>query len=282
MNFFKNILNSLYSPSFYASIPQKTFGQAISYFLLLILLLTVLKSASPIYNYLSSGQKQVSNFLNQAINFYPEELKIKIKNGKVSTNVQEPYFIPLTLNLDRKTSSVNLAVIDTKTPFSTAQFNKYQTIAIAWITSDSVVTRDDKGQIRIYDLAQVSDLTINKQLVDTLLTKITPWFKLITPLVVTGILFGFFLLNALRLIYLLILAILVLLLTKIIKKPLSWRNSYKVGLYAMTLGFFVEIALGWFRLSGFPFMFTLITLLVVLVNFLNIPESPQTTAPQTD
>lgn len=269
MNFLLTIRNSIYSPSFYATIPQKSFGSALGYFLLLSLFLTIIQSISPVWGFLTVGQKEVETFVNQIEEAYPSELEVKIQNGKVSTNVQEPYFISLPQDKNRTTedTTANLVVIDTKTPFSITQFNQYK--AIAWVTKDSVFLKsDNNGQIRTIDLSKVSDMSIDKAFVVSLFEKFSPWLKLITPLAILGILLGVYLLHTGRLVYLLFLAIVIWVLAKLLKRPLTYSGSYKVGLYAITLGFLIELLSDFVHFSGFPFMFTLITLIVVSVNFL--------------
>lgn len=262
MNFLKTIRDSIYSPSFYATIPQKPFRSALGYFLLLSLFLTFIQAIIPIWNFATVGQEESTTFINQVADIYPSELEITIRNGAVSTNVEEPYFIALP-------NDGNLVVIDTKTPFSATQFRQYD--SIAWIAKDSLFIRENNGaQIRTIDLSQVSNFTVDKPFVNSLIGQISPWLKFVAPLAVIGILLGFYALHAGRLLYLPFLALLIFLLAKLMKKSLPYGASYKVGLYAVTLGFFVELVLGLVYFPGFPFMFTLISLAVVLLNFLPV------------
>jgi len=281
MGFLKTIRNSIYSPDFYASIPQKKLGSAIGYFFLLILFVTAIQSIFPVWSFLTVGQTEIKKFVNEVKNIYPSALVIKIQKGKVSTNAQEPYFIHLPGNKNKSAAdNFNLVVIDTKTPFSVNQFNQYRTFA--WITEDSVFTKSD-NQIKANDLSKTSNVTIDKVLVSSLINRFSPWVNLITPLAIIGILLGIYLLHVFRLVYLFFLAALIWILTKLLKKPLSYGNSYKTGLYAMTLGLFAEALLGFFKLTGFSFMFTLISLAVVLINKFSkteeilTPQPPQPT-----
>jgi len=279
VNFLRKIKNSIYSPGFYASIPQEKLGSAIGYFFLLILFVTIIQSISPVWSFLTVGQTEVKKFVNEVKNIYPSELVIKIQKGKVSTNVQEPYFIPLPGNKNKSAAdNFNLVVIDTKTPFSVNQFNQYRTFA--WVTEDSIFTKSD-NQIKATDLSKASNITIDKTLVTSLINRFSPWVNLITPLAIIGILLGIYLFHVFRLVYLFFLAVLIWILTKLLKKPLSYGNSYKTGLYAITLGLFAEVFLGFFKFTGFTFMFTLISLAVVLVNkFSKTEEIPTPQPPQ--
>jgi hypothetical protein len=271
MNFFRKIRNSIYSPAFYSNIPQKSLGSAIGYFLLLSLFLTIIQSISPIWKFSTTGQTEIKKFVDQAKNFYPSGLEVKVQKGKVSTNVQEPYYISLPKDKNRTAEdNQNLVVIDTKTPFSVEQYNQYETFA--WITENSVITKSE-NKIQINDLSKTSNITINKTFVMSLINKFSPWLKLITPLVIIGILIGIYITYAGRLIYLFFLALIVWLLAKLFKKPLTYGGSYKIGLHAVTLGFIADLLFGWIHFPGFVFMFTLISLAVVLANMLSKPEN---------
>jgi hypothetical protein len=266
MNFFKKIQNSIYSPEFYSDIPKQSFGSALKYFFLLILLVSVLSSIMPIYLFVTVGQQEVEKFVNQAGNAYPSELNIKIQNGKLTTNTKEPYLIPF---LDDKTQTdgmQNLVVIDTKTPFTITQFNKYQTLA--WVTADSVMLKDkNQGQLRAIDLTSIKNFNLNKQVINSYIAKASPLLRLLLPVIIIAIVVGLFVANIFLLVYLLFVAILIWLLLKLIKKPLSYGDSYKVGMYAITLELLIGIVSAFLHQPGFPFMGIIITLLVVWFNF---------------
>jgi hypothetical protein len=268
MGFLKKIKNSIYSPVFYSNILQEKFSSAIGYFLLLALFLTALQSIFPIWSFFTAGQPEIQKFVDRAKNFYPSELEIKIQKGKVSINAQEPYFVPIPKDVDMKNETANaidnFVVIDTENSYSASQFNEYKTFA--WITEDSIITRDNNNSTRIYDLSKASDMTINRKTITTLINTFSPWLKFIPPLVIIGILLGVYMFYSARLIYLFFLALLIWLLTKIIKKPLAYWASYRVGLYAITLGLLVELLINWIGQSGFLFMTTIISLIIVFIN----------------
>lgn len=266
MSFFQTIADSIYSPDFYATMPKKSFGGALKYFLLLSLLLALVRSAVPAWNFVSVVRPEIDTLINRARVVYPPELELQIRDGMVTSNVQEPYSIPLPMESDQSDDRLNLAVIDTKTPFSAAQFDEYHTIA--WVAKDTIFIRGD-SEMKTYDLSDVSDFTVNKALIDSFLQSVSPWFNLITPLALAGIFFMMGMIHVLRLVYLLFLAFLIWIVMKMISKPLSYGQSYTMGMYAMTLGLLAELAFDWTNFQGFPFMFTLITLAVITGNFIS-------------
>lgn len=263
MNFFRTILHSIYLPSFYADIPSKSLKSALGYFVLLILLLTIIQSATVAKPLLSDAQTNIQNIVNEVVSQYPDELEITVKNGTALTNVEEPYFI--TLPNSAGSDIKNLIVIDTKTPYSVSGFNKYQ--ALVWLTRDSVFLKDQNSfQVRSIILSQLGDFQLNKQTLSSLVDQLSPWLKFIGPLLFIFAILGFFMLYSFRLVYLLLLALVIWLLSTIFKWSLNYSSSYKVGLYALTLAFLVEILTGIIKLPTFSFMFTIVTIIVVLVN----------------
>lgn len=268
MKFLQQIQDSIYNPAFYAKVPKQTFGTALKYFLLLMLLISLIRTIDTLPA-LIDVQRKAPEWVASVVNYFPEELEIKIKDGQTSTNANEPYFIPLNPDNEATSSGQNLLVIDTKTPFSASQFNQYNTIA--WLTKDSLFYKDGEGQdLRGYQLSEIDDLTINRSLAQQTTKYLEPWYNLITYLLFVAVLLGLTFVNILNLLYLLVLAALIWLMAKIFKWGLEYSQAYKVGMYAITLSLLVDTLLTlthrWTNISGFNLMFSLIALAVVYLN----------------
>lgn len=268
MRFFQTIKNTIYSPEFYSQISQKSFGKSVGYFLLLVLILTAIKSLTLIGPLIFELPGQLQTVIKETVNCYPEDLEIKITNGQVTTNVQEPYFIS-SCGIESKTDQP-LLVIDTNAPFSKTQLDQYKTAV--WLTKDSIVYKKSDLETRSYSLTEIKDFKLNKASIDSLSNMISPWLKFAGPILLFLAFIGIYLSYDFRLIYLLFLAAVIWLLAKIFKKTLPYGQSYKLGLYAITLGLIVELLVSLTgrltQFHGFPFMFTLITLGVVFINYL--------------
>lgn len=264
---FKTIQNSIYSPSFYASIPKKSFKQSIRYFLILILLLSAIHLITLINPSLIETPRQLQGFVQNVINCYPKDLEIKITNGQASTNSDEPYFISNCPTLAR---NQNLVVIDTQTPFSSTKFDEYK-VAI-WLTKDAVVYRKNKYETSSSSLIRVKDLKLNKAVLNSYRDMLSPWLKLIGPALLLLVFVGIYLGYIFRLIYLFFIALIIWGFGKVFKKPLTYGQAYKVGLYAITLGLIVELPVSltsrWSQFYEFPFIVTILTLGVVWMNLL--------------
>ncbi len=265
-SFFTTIPKAIYSTDFYKEIPLKPMKKILGYFFLLILLIVVIQTAVLAVPILTQTENQLKTWLNTTINYYPTDLVVTIQKGRVSTNATEPYFIPFPpQNASASTDQFNnLVVIDTKTPFTITQFNEYKTVA--WMAQDSIFYYDRQQGVKTMDLSKIDYFKVDKSFIQILTDKIGPWLKFAGPGLVVLILIGLFLANTLRLIQLLIIAFLVWLLLKVMKKGVKYWDAYKISLYAITLGLVVELTLSLFHLGAFPFMFTLLTLVVVIVN----------------
>lgn len=268
MKFFRKIRDSIYNPSFYKSIPQSKLESAFSYFFLLIFVLSIIQTVFLAFPIVKVITQLTNKDLPKAVSQFPEELQIKIKDGKASTNVQEPYFIPLPKST--QADFKNFIVLDTTTPYSEDSFKKYDTFAL--LTRDSAYYKADKNQpVKNISLSTVKDLTIDRASLTALLNKYSPMAKWLTPILIILVGFLLFLFYILRLVYAILLGVLILLLSRIIQPSLSFGQSYKVAIYAMTLGLLVEVLLTiaspLLGIRGFPFMVTILSLVVFVVNF---------------
>lgn len=263
MNFFNKVKSSIYSPEFYKSVRKKTTGEAFKYFLGLAAILALIQAVISIPIAVSI-QKELPNISSKVVSYYPAELEVKIKDGRASTNVKEPYFI----KMPEGEGYANLLVIDTKTSYSAEQFTKYS--AAAWLTKDTLFVKEENG-LRAFELTKIQELTINKTLVSEIVNKISPFFKLIIPVISIFIFLGLILLYIFRLIQLLFIAIGIYLVGRAMNLNFGYKESYKIGLFAITLPLILDLVLnfskGLINFSGIPFFFTIATLLVVGVNY---------------
>lgn len=264
MNFLNKIKLSIYSPEFYKEIRNKTGGEAFKYFLGIALILALIQSviAVPIAFEI---QKELPVLSAKLVSYYPSQLEVRIKDGKASTNVKEPYLIKMP---EKDTGYQNLLVIDTKTSYSAEQFNKYN--AAAWLTKDTLFLKEESG-LRAFELTKVSDLTINKTVVSSVVDKISPFFKLIFPVLFILVFFALILFYIFRLIQLLFIAVGIYLVGRAMNLNFSYKESYKIGLFAITLPLILDLILsfskGFIGFPSIPFFFTITTLVVVGVNY---------------
>ena len=267
MKFFKTIADSIYSPAFYGSVVKGEYKSSFAYFFLFIIICAVLKTAF-IAPQIVAFQDVVSTMGVQTIDKFPADLKVVIKNGKVSTNVKEPYLIPLP-DLKSPDAAI-LIVIDTKTPYSAEQLKKYKTIA--WLTGDTLfyARRASSGEIKVIPLTDVKDFTLDKDFVDSTFKTLSPLLKLIGPLLVILAVFGIYAGYIFELVYFFLLALLVWLVATVMKVNMDYWKAYRVSIHALTapllVGLVFALIQNWVPLHPFVFMYTFIALVVAGVN----------------
>ncbi len=276
MNFLQTIKSSVYNPQFYESLKKKSLGSTIKYFFLLILIVTLLNVLLLSYSLLVQIPQDLKVFINQAVTSYPSDLVVEINNGIVSTNAEEPFFVPFPAT-DQEASEGynNLIVIDTKTPYSAAQFTQYKTVG--WLTRDSFFYQsNNNNEQRSMALTEIGNFILNKDLVNEWVSKASPWLNAVGPLLMIFMFLVFFIGLTFKLLYFFILAALIFILSAVFKWELTYKTSYITAIYAATLGLFMDTAViatsTYTGFTGFPFLFTLITLCVATVNLQNSPR----------
>lgn len=273
-NLFDTFKNSIFSPQFYAAIPNTPLKNALTYFLIFSAVMAVIQVIFLIPSFFNF-QKDVPKLINTAVNYYPKELEITIKNGQVSTTAKEPYFVPVPSQLKGSEDELdmeakkNIIVIDTKTPYSVKKFNEYETAA--WLTKDSLFYMED-SQIKGYDLSTMKDYKINQNQIRSITNSLNPYIKFIAPLLAAFALLGIYFVYLLRLVFALMYAVMIFLVAKILNRNISYSSAYKTTLYAMTLGLLLEVFIfitqPYLKLHTFPFMLSLITIGVVIFNYM--------------
>jgi hypothetical protein len=270
--FFDLVRRSIYAPPFYAALPARSGGAAFGYFVALTAVLALLFGLTLLPG-LIAFHTRAGVALETALATYPDELVVEVRDGEASANVPQPYLVPMPPSWRDADSPANLLVIDTTQPFNFAQRNRYDTVAL--LAQDALVFKDDNGSDRSLDLAQLASeepFTIDKAMVLTVGDYARPWFRFIGPVLVPLAVGGVWLAYLFRLLYLALFAFVIWLLGRLVGQHFGYGGSYKVGLHAMTLALLVDVVVAlsrtWTGFGGFPFMFSLITAIVVLVNYL--------------
>jgi len=265
MEFLKNIKNSIYNPEYYGNVLNKPFSYSLKYFLLFSFIIALLLTVHSSF----SALPKIKSFLDiagkKAVQYYPDELQITIKDGKASTNVNEPYFIKTPEDI--KINNIeNLVVIDTKNVFSVAEFENYKTLLL--LTNDSLIYREqNNNKMTIQSLSQIPNYTLNKQVLLSLFNKISPYLKSAYPLFIIAMLLFFFSVLTFRLLYLLFAALLIWIIAKIKKIDIGYSKSYQLGLHLMTLAIIItQLMFLILPRVHIPFLFTIITLLMAIIN----------------
>lgn len=275
MKYFKTFLhvlkNSFSSATYYKEVIKAPFSFSLKYFLFFFFLLSVVTTIFLSVAIIVPLNEFLAKFPRLLVNVYPAELELKIKDGAVSTNVAEPYFIPLKqveqqfkeeFQVKGATSDEikNLVVIDTSA--SVEDISRYQTAVL--VTKRYLSYRKDDGKIETVPLSNINNVTINQEAVKNVVTYVSPFLAYIPFVVVVFLLFGtlfWFIFS--QLIYLLVAALAIYLVAKWMKYQLSYRKAYQMDLHLATILTPMFLILDMFHLqASFPFLrlilFTLI------------------------
>ncbi len=271
MEFLRNIKNSVYNPKYYQELLSRPFSYSVKYFFKFALVFSVLFVLSFSVFIFPKVNRELKAFIVESVNDYPDELEVSMKNGSVSTNVEEPYYIKVPSSWKGgQQQSVNnfenLIVIDTKNEPDLSNLEKYN--AALLITEKYIIYKEENGKNTIQSLEGFPDVVINKENVSSFIEKYSPYLKFIyIPLV-----FAFFVVSLFflifRLIYLFFAALLIWLVASIRGVKIDYWKAYQIGLHLMTLPL-ILISLTSIK---FPFAFTVVLLIAAAVNIKNISK----------
>ena len=267
--------SSFYNPEFYKKIPSFSFGKAFGYlaaFVTLCYFMVLIGGGA----YLWSNREKIESTVEDALDAYPADLELTFTNGKLSTNVTEPYFYPGSENTMEEGQNF-FVVIDTKTPFSTQQFNDYD--ATVWLTADAVYVHEQNQGMRMYPYDAQMNFTLNRENIHENFEKIQPVIKkiaLLSAVVVAVFTEGILLIYSL--LYLLFPSLLYFILSQIHGKKHGFETCYKTAMYALTPVTLLQIIIVMVStvsdLHMPPFLFTAVLLLTI---FLNVREPKSST-----
>lgn len=260
---------SIYAPEYYRDLVTRPSSYSWKYYASLALFLSVLMTIISSIPLLPKVHAELTQLPEQVVSAYPEDLRIEIKDGHVSTNVIEPYIIALPTTVALVASSsipLQLLVIDTASEITPARFHDYNTVF--WLSRDAMVIADKKEGIRTITLSNIN-MTIDRVALRALLAEIQPYFVFVSPLLVLLIFMALSLSFVIMLIYLLLDSLLIFLLGKLLKLDWTYGTSYRIALHATTLPLLVSSIFFLLPFSGvqFPFLSTFVLLLVVYLNF---------------
>ncbi len=306
MNFIEEIKKSIYGPAFYQDLKNNSTKSSVGYFFklscLLALLSTFVFSIISIPVFIKATDQES---IDSIIETFPKELTLTIQAGHLSTNVPEPYVIKLpdifgskfitatsskemselekspignpaiTLNQKNASNTVeNLVVIATQADPNISAIDQILTTYKSHIlvTATDIISRDSNGKITVQSLSNFPNTSINQDKFREFANKIRPLLKFIVPIGIPFIFLAFLIYFNLNLLFAFLLAIFVQLLGKIFKWGLTYRQSYAATLHSMTLG--ILIVFGMNLITSFvplalflpPFVFSIITLLIVYIN----------------
>jgi hypothetical protein len=266
MQFFTNIKRSIYDPSFYEELDSKPLSFSLKYIFSFGLIFAVLIMAEFAIATLPDFRAALQKAAPFVLDSYPADLVLTLEDGELSTNMEEPYVVPGLDNLamdmrEGEEPPKHLIVIDTNVEPSAQHLEEYDTLILA--TKEYVLYQDGDGRVTTQSLKEASDVVLDKSVVQAFVAEYEPYLYLLIPLAFVGLFVFAFLYIMFHLVYLFIAALLIMLVAKVRNKQMLYSKAYQAGIHLLTL----PLVFTWFSPVQFPFMFTLMLLVLAFINF---------------
>lgn len=274
--FFYSFTRSLFEPKYYKDVAKVKFWFSFKYLWFLLLILSVVKVVTLGGQYIknrSQIQPEVNKLLIYADNFYPKDLKLQIKNGQLSTNVEEPYIFDLEKN-QWQTGQKHFLIIDTSGSIENyPQYNSYILATKNAVVYPSKSNNNRVGETSVFYFRELKkDFTLDRKAYDNLLNIIKPytpkvnlfvdWIVLsLSPLF---IIFGSFFWTGGVMFGLLFLTFCIWIVNLIFKKQYSYGSLFKMGMHAITWPILTTEVLRYLK-SPYPSYYSLIFFVWMLV-----------------
>lgn len=281
MNFWQTIKDSAYNPGFYRGARDHALGKVIGYYAKLSLVLGLAALVFTAITVSPKVAKGVREAGDNTLSIYPSDLVVQINKGVVSTNASttEPVVIPTPEFLTREMSDkgarqfpANIVTIDTRST-TTISFEEFKDMnTLVFVGRTYIISHDDHGAIAYRDLSKAPDATVNRALIEKILGFASVLWIILPIMLFVGVFVGSFI----TLIYIALLTLVTLLISRITGRKFSYSQSFKVTAYAATWPAIVLLALAPLAMNV-PFLFSLLTLIVVL---LNLPPKEEIVAPE--
>lgn len=273
--FFQTFYKSLIDFSYYQDVFNASISFSLKYIFILFLFLQFFTGIF-FAKELALLIPKVPNFVNQvkmtSRNLFPNDLIINFNNGKLRTNVDEPYFIEFPENLATHQPKKHFITIDTKAKVE--DIKKYRTLIL--VTANALVLPDKDQGYRIQFLDEIKgQFQIDKPNYNLILKKLLPFLDyipvLIYMLITLSILFfplltaGLILIS--KLVYLYFFSLILFLLAKIMNKNIGYKKVFQLAIHASTLPILISYLAGWINLTIPAFSLSTVLLLFMIFVF---------------
>lgn len=273
MNFLNQVKSSIYGPDFYSDLKNKPIGKSFRYYFELASIIALFTTIAFSIFVVPKVNSFLNNFGDTVVSSFPADLEVRLMDGKVSTNVVEPYIVPVPESWENNgelPDFENMVVIDTKESFNLDKFREYNTFAL--ITEDSFVYENESGRISIQSLSSVPNVTINRTTITNWTEKTQPLARVIPFLLPILGFIAILIAYVFNLIYVAIVAVLVMLILRLKKMETSYKHAYHISLHAITLPIILSFFSSTSGINSFSFFPTIVFIVIVLINFKEKPQ----------
>lgn len=275
--FFYSLKNSLFNSRYYKDVEKTSFWFSYKYLFFLLFLILIFKSVQIGFGYLSIRNQipqKIQIFEDAAYDLYPNELEIHIQNGKLFTNVTEPYVIDIPYQF-HSLARQHLLVIDTQG--YAEDYPAYNTIALA-TERTLVYPSKEKERVapQLFYFSEIKEpFSFDRSMYDAFLAKTIPTLRTLTKFVDVYVCIGLFIFTCIgtlgwlsgQLIFLLPMTGIVWLIVLLAKRKKSYWTLYRLGMHALTWPIVLSVIFDLLHqpLGGmYSLIFLVWTLLIVL------------------
>lgn len=243
--FWYSFQKSLLDLSYYKDVAKASYWFSFKYLLLLLTILTIARSFQLGLEY-GKVRNKIPEYIQIAkqelTNLYPSELELRISNGRLYTNVEEPYIVDFPARFGDMEGK-HLLVIDTAA--SPAEYKEYNTLVLA--TRDVLIYPDkqqgDRTTTQMYFFSDIKrsvyvDHVVYTKMINALNPLLEKLPRFIEIAVIAGLillpLFGGLFWTSGVLFGLLFLTIITWILAKIMRVSFGYKTLYRLGMHGVT------------------------------------------------
>jgi len=265
--FIKTFKRSLTEPSYYQDILTAKLSFSFKYLFALLFFVSLIVGVSlsiKILKLIPQTPKFVESTKSFMVETYPKELKLTLKEGKITTNVKEPYFIDLAG--DKKASIEPFKhFIALSTKGNPEDIKSLDSLFL--LTSDNLIISEgtSSGSYRVVSLASTlakipNGVSMDKTLFTSILDMFTPYVLRVLPRIIIGLsllilifypllrgTFGFIF----QTVFLLPASFVLFVGAKVLKKNLSFAKMYQMSLHGATVPVTLSFIFGFSGLNPY-------------------------------
>jgi len=246
---------SLLDPLYYKELLSTSFGFSYKYLWTLLTFLVV-ASLIPLIGLYISNRPQIPESLrgirSTLISLYPDELELRISNGKLYTNVDEPYEIPVPSEWG-DLGKQNLAVIDTQ-----ATVEDYPDTDAFVLATRNAIVYPDRGSnnesltTRVFYFREITrSVYVDKDLYNRIFIQLDPYIEKAPMLIDWVVLIGALTLPFLGglvwstgvLLGLLFNSFFIFIIARILKFQFTYGQMYRLGMHGITWSLLTQVLL---------------------------------------
>lgn len=239
---------SLLDPLYYKELLSTSFGFSYKYLWTLLTFLVV-TSLIPLIGLYISNRPQIPETLrgirSTLISLYPDELELRISNGKLYTNVDEPYIIPVPSKWG-DLGKQNLAVIDTQ-----ATVEDYPDTDAFVLATRNAIVYPDRGSnnesmtttTRVFYFREITrSVYVDKDTYNRIFIQLDPYIEK-APIIIDWVVFigaltlpllGGLVWSTGVLLGLLFNSFFIFIIARILKFRLTYGQTYRLGMHGIT------------------------------------------------